>query len=59
MDGFSGVTAMELRETTVRVVLPEMPFIVAVIVLVPPATAVAFPPAVMVAVAVVPELQVT
>jgi len=57
-DGFSGVTAIELRAMTVREVFPETPFKVAVIMLVPPATPVAFPPEVIVATLVVPEVQV-
>jgi hypothetical protein len=59
MVGFAGVTPMETRDTTVRVVVPETVPLVAVMVLVPPATPVANPPVEIVAVAVVPDDQVT
>ena len=61
-DGLAGVTAMETRvgAVTVNVVLPETAPKVAVMVLVPAATVVARPvPAAIVALAGVPEVQVT
>jgi hypothetical protein len=59
--GFAGLTAIDCRvaAVTVRRVEPLIAPDVAVMVLVPAAAAVANPPAVMVAVAVVPEAQVT
>ena len=60
-DGFAGVTAIDtnVAAPTVNTVEPLTAPSDAPIVLVPTATAVASPPAVIVAVAVVPELQVT
>jgi len=59
--GFIGVTAIDCRvaAVTVSTVEPATDPEVALIVLVPIATAVSSPPAVIVAVAVVPEAQVT
>lgn len=59
--GFAGVTVMDCSDTglTVRSVLAEMVPEVAVMVDVPPITAVARPEALIVATAVVPEFHVT
>ena len=59
IEGFAGVTAMvtSVAAVTVRVVEPVMPPETALIVLVPAATPVANPPAVIVATLVVTELQ--
>ena len=61
MLGFAGVTAMDVNVAgvTVKSVEPLMLPEVALIVLVPAAKAVASPPAVMVAVAGVPDAHVT
>ena len=61
IDGLAGVTAMDCRvaAVTVSTVEPTIDPDVALIVLVPTATAVANPPALMVAVVVVPEAHVT
>ena len=60
IEGFAGVTAIDtsVAAVTVRVVEPLMPPDVASILLVPAATAVANPPAVIVATLVVTELHV-
>ena len=60
IEGFAGVTAIDtsVAAVTVRVVEPLMPPDVASILLVPAATAVANPPAEMVATVVVTELHV-
>ena len=60
IEGFAGVTAIDtsVAAVTVRVVEPLMPADVASILLVPAATAVANPPATIVATVVVTELQV-
>jgi hypothetical protein len=55
----AGVTAIEVRVFTVRVVLPTMVPLVAVIEVAPPATPLASPAVVMVAIAGVLEAQVT
>jgi len=61
IDGFAGVTEIDcsVAAVTVRTVEPTIDPEVALIVLVPTATAVATPPAVIVAVAVVPDAHVT
>jgi hypothetical protein len=61
IDGFAGVTAIEFSvgAVTVNTVLPLTAPKVALIVLVPAPTPVANPPALMVAVPVVPDAQVT
>ena len=61
MDGFAGVTAMDCRvaAVTVSTVEPEIAPEVALMLLVPVPTAVASPPAVIVAVVVVADVQVT
>jgi len=61
IEGFAGVTAIDtsVAEVTVRVVEPVMPPETALIVLIPPATPVANPPAEMVATLVVTELHTT
>src|SRR5216684_4026373 len=61
MEGLGGVTEIDCKVAAVTVssVEPEIPPNVALIELVPTATAVASPPAVMVAVAGVAEAQVT
>lgn len=58
---FAGVTAMEtsVAAVTVNEVEPDTPLKVAVMVLVPAATALANPAVLMVATLVVPEVQVT
>jgi len=60
IEGFAGVTAIDtsVAAVTVRVVEPVMPAETALIVLVPAATPVANPPAVIVATVVVTELHV-
>jgi hypothetical protein len=60
IEGFAGVTAIDtnVADVTVRIVEPLMPADVASILLVPAATAVAKPPAAIVATVVVTELQV-
>ncbi len=59
IEGFAGVTAIDtsVAGVTVKVVDPVMPSETALIVLVPAATPVANPPAVIVATLVVTELQ--
>ena len=59
MLGLAGVTAIEERVGTVRIALPEKPPKVAVMVVVPIATAVARPVAFIVATDVFDEVQVT
>jgi hypothetical protein len=61
IDGLAGVTAIDwsAADVTVRTVDPTIAPEVALMVLVPTATAVANPPELMVAVAVVPDAQVT
>ena len=61
IEGFAGVTAIDTNAATptVRVVLPVTPAELALIVDVPFATAVAMPPAAMVATPLFDEVQVT